>query len=129
MTGEDLKALRKTLGLTQAQMGVKMGLSLRAYTEVENHDGEIRTIHENAARWVQFNLSTSNKIIEEGKNYLASLEDLIAGVERGGVFVREMRDGKEVDTTAEWIKEQRARADSIRETLAPHCAPEHSGDS
>lgn len=51
MTTEELIALRKSLGLTQAEMAEGMGLSHRAYQNVEAGPG-IRKMHAVAATWV-----------------------------------------------------------------------------
>lgn len=53
MTGDDLKALRNAIGLTQGDMSAAMGLSLRPYTEVElSGDKAIKARHRLAAERV-----------------------------------------------------------------------------
>jgi len=52
MTVDELIALRKRLGLTQAQMADRIGLGLRAYTEIENGRSALRGIHVAAAERV-----------------------------------------------------------------------------
>lgn len=49
MKPADLKALRITLGLTQAEMAERIGLGSRAYQALEAGEAAIRPIHINAA--------------------------------------------------------------------------------
>jgi DNA-binding XRE family transcriptional regulator len=44
-----LMGLRQSLGFTQAEMGQKMGLSGRAYVDVEHGVSKLRLLHINAA--------------------------------------------------------------------------------
>jgi transcriptional regulator with XRE-family HTH domain len=46
---EELIAIRKALGLTQAQMAHDLDLSLRAYSDIENGVSKCRQIHLMAA--------------------------------------------------------------------------------
>lgn len=57
MTPADLKAIRQQFGYTKPMMADRIGLSLRAYEEIEAGRSEIRTIHINAIKWVQTNLA------------------------------------------------------------------------
>ncbi|HTT82174.1 MAG TPA: helix-turn-helix transcriptional regulator [Rhizomicrobium sp.] len=52
MTREALAALRGRLGWTQAQMADAIGLTLRAYSSVENGHAELRQLHALAAERV-----------------------------------------------------------------------------
>ena len=45
MTVQDLVALRKTLGLTQTGMAHGIGLSLRAYQDIEAGISKLRLLH------------------------------------------------------------------------------------
>jgi DNA-binding XRE family transcriptional regulator len=56
MTKEELIALRKSLGLTQADMAERIGLGLRAYQSVEN-EGTLRRLHELAAERVALEIA------------------------------------------------------------------------
>jgi transcriptional regulator with XRE-family HTH domain len=49
MKPADLKALRNTLDLNQADMATRMGLGARAYQALEAGESAIRPIHVNAA--------------------------------------------------------------------------------
>jgi DNA-binding XRE family transcriptional regulator len=46
MTAADLAMLRLSLGLTQAQMAETIGLSRRAYIDLENGTSTIRKLHQ-----------------------------------------------------------------------------------
>lgn len=61
MTGDDLKALRKALGLTQAAMGDEMGLSLRAYTDVEKTVSDLRRDHQMVAELVSLRQAVAKR--------------------------------------------------------------------
>jgi transcriptional regulator with XRE-family HTH domain len=54
---EELIALRKTLGLTQAEMATEMGLSHRAYQELEGGSGPISRRNRNAAERVSLRIA------------------------------------------------------------------------
>lgn len=45
----DLIAMRQTLGITQADMARELGMSLRAYNDLETGKSEVRQIHIMAA--------------------------------------------------------------------------------
>lgn len=45
MTREDLIALRKRLGLNQSEMAEAIGLKIRAYSNIETGDAELRQMH------------------------------------------------------------------------------------
>lgn len=49
MTAAELVALRKRLDLTQAGMAERVGLSLRAYQDIEASVSKLRPIHAHAA--------------------------------------------------------------------------------
>ena len=55
LTPENLKLLRKGLGLSQTEMGDAIGLSLRAYQDLESGRAELRKLHELAIRYVMAN--------------------------------------------------------------------------
>lgn len=61
MTGEHLKALRKAFGLTQAAMGEEMGLSLRAYTDLEKTTSDIRRDHQMVAELVSLRQAVAKR--------------------------------------------------------------------
>lgn len=48
--GQSLALIRKRLGLTQAEMGTELGLSLRAYQDLEKSDGPVRAAYVLAAK-------------------------------------------------------------------------------
>lgn len=45
MTAEELISLRKSLGLTQAQMAAEIGLGPRAYSAIETEQSALRKLH------------------------------------------------------------------------------------
>ena len=49
MTVEGFTALRKQLGLTQTEMAGRIGLSMRAYQDIEAGTSKLRPIHVAAA--------------------------------------------------------------------------------
>jgi transcriptional regulator with XRE-family HTH domain len=57
LEAEELMALRKTLGLTQAEMASEMGLSARAYQDVEASSGPISRRNRNAAERVSLRIA------------------------------------------------------------------------
>jgi transcriptional regulator with XRE-family HTH domain len=59
MTVDDLIALRKSLGLTQAQMASEMGLMPRAYQNLEAGSGEIPRRHSNSAERASLRVAVS----------------------------------------------------------------------
>lgn len=52
MTRDELARLRKSLGLTQADMADRVGLSPRAYQDIENGRSVLRPVHAHAAERV-----------------------------------------------------------------------------
>lgn len=52
MTTDDLIALRLRIGSTQADMGRAMGLSLRAYQDIESASGPLKLRHQLSAERV-----------------------------------------------------------------------------
>ena len=67
MTSEELRAIRKILGLTQSEMAERIGLSLRSYASMESGALDIRETHAKAA------LLTSLEIaVEKGEPMLAT---------------------------------------------------------
>lgn len=85
MTGDDLQALRKSVGLTQAEMARMIGLTLRPYIEVE-HKGaeEIRKLHRLAVERVVLHIAA-----ERGDPMLAP-----ASVRRDAVTLTKIFAGK-----------------------------------
>lgn len=61
MTGNDLKALRKVLRLTQAAMAEEMGLSLRAYTDLEKTVSDLRRDHQMVAELVSLRQAVAKR--------------------------------------------------------------------
>jgi transcriptional regulator with XRE-family HTH domain len=57
MIKERLRALREKAGLSQTEMGKRMGLSFRAYSRLENEDGALHLIHVLAAERVALGLA------------------------------------------------------------------------
>lgn len=84
MTGDDLKALRKSLGLTQAQMGKEMGLSLRAYTDVETSPADLRQIHQMAAALVSLKQAVAQRRLDLAQPEVRALALDLAQIIRDG---------------------------------------------
>ena len=61
MTGEELKALRITLGVNQTTMAEGMGLSLRGYQDVESLPHQIMTRHRRMAEWFSFDQAVKQR--------------------------------------------------------------------
>lgn len=61
MQPEELKALRKATGLSQAQMGEEMGLSRVTIGLMERGEAPIEKRTELAARWIAYMLSKRKK--------------------------------------------------------------------
>ena len=81
---EDFVGHRKTLGLTQTEMAGRIGLSLRAYQDIEAGVSKLRPIHVAAAERVALALA-----VERGDPMLAP-----AGVRRQALeLARLMTDG------------------------------------
>jgi transcriptional regulator with XRE-family HTH domain len=68
MTIEELVALRKRLGLTQTEMGERIGLKLRSLQEIESGKTPLRPSHALAAERVALALA-----VERGDPMLAPL--------------------------------------------------------
>jgi transcriptional regulator with XRE-family HTH domain len=64
-----LFAIRKPLGLSQAEMAHRMGMKLRAYSDLETGARETRQIHVNAAERVALAVA-----VERGNPMLAPAE-------------------------------------------------------
>jgi DNA-binding XRE family transcriptional regulator len=60
MTRQEFIALRKALGLNQTEMGEAIGLSLRAYGNLETGESEIRKLHVLAAERVALSVAVEN---------------------------------------------------------------------
>ena len=65
MTPKLLADYRASLGYTQIQMADAMGLSRRAYIDIETGKSPLRKIHESAANWVMV------KSAARGAGYIA----------------------------------------------------------
>lgn len=67
MTGAELQALRKAMGLTQTELGARMGLSLRAIQDIEAKPTEqARKLHELAIERIALTIA-----VERGDSALA----------------------------------------------------------
>jgi DNA-binding XRE family transcriptional regulator len=66
MTSDELTAFRKGLGLTQTEMAGRVGLSLRAYQEIEGGASKVRPLHVAAAERAALTLA-----VERGEPMLA----------------------------------------------------------
>lgn len=61
MTAEELIALRKSLGLTQAELGERIGLALRSIQEIESGKTPVRPSHALAAERIALALAVERK--------------------------------------------------------------------
>jgi transcriptional regulator with XRE-family HTH domain len=61
MTAEEMTALRKSLGLTQAEMGERIGLALRSVQEIESGKTPLRLSHALAAERIALGLAVERK--------------------------------------------------------------------
>lgn len=61
MTSEGFIALRKSLGLTQSQMGEHLGLSLRAVQDLEGGASKLKSIHVAAAERVALTIAVERR--------------------------------------------------------------------
>ena len=86
MTPQDLVTLRKLLDLTQAEMASDIGLSVRAYQDVEAGASKLRLIHALAAERVALALA-----VERGNPMLAP-----AGVRRQALDLARLITGEAV---------------------------------
>lgn len=68
MTKEDFVALRKSLGLTQTELGERIGLGLRALQDIEAGKTPVRPSHALAAERVALALA-----VERGEPMLAPI--------------------------------------------------------
>lgn len=61
MTPNEMIALRKTLGLTQGEMGTAMGLTGRSYQRLEAGETPLRLLHTQAAERVALRLAVERR--------------------------------------------------------------------
>lgn len=60
MTGAELKALRRAMGITQTTMAQRLGISLRGYQDIEAKDDEaIREVHQLAVERIAITAAAS----------------------------------------------------------------------
>lgn len=66
MTGDDLKELRESLGITQTIMATAMGMPLRSYQDIEGGKNPVRPIHVAAAKWANVKLASTGECQLDG---------------------------------------------------------------
>jgi len=62
----EMKALRKALNLTQAQMADRLGVTPRGYQDIEGRDGDLKPVHALAVERLALSVA-----IEKGDPMLA----------------------------------------------------------
>jgi transcriptional regulator with XRE-family HTH domain len=85
---EELIALRRTLGLTQADMAAEMGLSHRAYQELEAGSGPISRRNRNAAERVSLRLA-----VQRADPKLAAIDIRLEATELAAMIGAEAKRG------------------------------------
>lgn len=61
MTPEELKELRKSLGLTQAEFAERIGMKVRAYADIELGVSPVRPIHVLATERVALSIAVERR--------------------------------------------------------------------